>query len=183
MANNNSILTGIYSGLANTYSQLAAQYPNGLTLDNLKESWKDNTKVNAYNSSFASYLQNNFNTIDSDHDGIITSEEMQNLTNMISAKGLTKNELMQLCASGTSGLSQDTINNILENFDEMDANHDGRITSSEISAYSMNASRLEKEDEFANRAATNMSVFYGDDSSASQETSSLLSYKYKNNKS
>ena len=71
--------------------------------------------------------------------------------------------------------------NILEHFDEMDTNHDGKITSEEISAYSLNAARQEKEDEFNNRRATDMSVFYGNDDSSS-DSYSILSYKYKNNK-
>ena len=70
---------------------------------------------------------------------------------------------------------------ILEHFDEMDTNHDGRITSAEISAYDINCARMEVEDEFNNRRATDMSVFYGD-SSSSADTYSLLSYKYKSNK-
>ena len=69
---------------------------------------------------------------------------------------------------------------ILEHFDEMDTNHDGRITSAEISAYDVNCSRMEVEDEFNNRRASDMSVFYGDTSSGS-DTYSLLSYKYKSN--
>ena len=63
----------------------------------------------------------------------------------------------------------------------MDTNHDGRITSAEISAYDVSCARMEVEDDFNNRKATDMSVFYGD-SSSSTDTYSLLSYKYKSNK-
>ena len=76
-------------------------------------------------------------------------------------------------------MSESTMTKILEHFDEMDTNHDGRITSAEISAYDINCSRMEVEDEFNNRRATDMSVFYGDSSSSSSDTYSLLSYKYK----
>ena len=71
----------------------------------------------------------------------------------------------------------------LEHFDEMDTNHDGRITSAEISAYNVNPARMEKEDEFNNKFATNMSVFYGSESSATDGTYSMLSYKYKSKNS
>ena len=94
---------------------------------------------------------------------------------------MTKEELTQLYASGSSGLSDKKKKKILEHFDEMDTNHDGRITSAEISAYDVNCARMEVEDDFNNRKATDMSVFYGD-SSASTDTYSLLSYKYKSNK-
>lgn len=179
MSNNNNILSGFTAGLTNTYSYLASQYPNGLTLEGLKEARTKTSNVNLLNNSFASYLQTNFANIDKDGDGIITSEEMDNLSNLISRQGLTKEELNQLYASG--GISESTMNKILEHFDEMDTNHDGRITSAEISAYDINCARMEVEDNFNNRRATDMSVFYGD-SSASTDTYSLLSYKYKNNK-
>lgn len=179
--NNNGILSGIYSGLSSTYSLLASQYPNGLTLENISEVRTKTSNTNVLNQSFASYLQTNFSSIDKNGDGIITSEEMNNLSNTLSTQGLTKEELTQLYASGSSGLSDSTMTKILEHFDEMDTNHDGRITSAEISAYDVNCARMEVEDDFNNRKATDMSVFYGD-SSASSDTYSLLSYKYKSNK-
>ncbi len=180
MANNN-LLAGVYAGLTNTYSYLASQYPNGLTLENLTEARTNTSNLGVLNQTFASYLQNNFGTIDKDGDGTITAEEMNNLSNRISTQGLTKAELTQLYASGCSGISESTMSKILEHFDEMDTNHDGRITSAEISAYDINCARMEVEDEFNNRRATDMSVFYGD-SSSSADTYSLLSYKYKSNK-
>ncbi len=178
MANNNGILSGVYAGLTNTYSYLASQYPNGLTLENLTEARTKTTNLGVLNQSFASYLQNNFASIDNDGDGIITADEMNSLSTRISTQGLTKAELTQLYASGASGLSDSTMTKILEHFDEMDTNHDGRITSAEISAYDVNCARMEVEDEFNNKRATDMSVFYGD-SSSSSDTYSLLSYKYK----
>ncbi len=178
---NNNILSGVYAGLTNTYSYLAAQYPNGLTLENLTEARTKTSNLGLLNQTFASYLQTNFASIDNDGDGIITADEMNNLSNRISAQGLTKAELTQLYASGASGLSESTMSKILEHFDEMDTNHDGRITSAEISAYDINCARMEVEDEFNNKRATDMSVFYGDSSSSSSDTYSLLSYKYKSN--
>ena len=178
--NNNGILSGITTGLKNTYSYLATQYPNGITFDNISEARNKNSNTNLLNQSFASYLQNNFTSIDKDGDGIISESEMNNLSNLISRQGLTKDELTELYASGSSGLSESTITKILEHFDDMDTNHDGRITSAEISAYDVTCSRMEVEDEFNNRRATDMSVFYGGDTSS--DTYSLLSYKYKSNK-
>ncbi len=180
MSKGNGLLSGIYAGLSGTYSQLASLYPEGLTLENINEARTKTTTANLVNQSFASYLQTNFKNIDKDGDGIISAEEMSNLTNLISRQGLTKSELTQLFATGSSGLSQETMNKILEHFDDMDANHDGRITSEEISAYDINAARMEKEDEFNNRRATDISVFYGDDSSSASDSYSILSYKYKN---
>ena len=176
-----NLFTGIYAGLTNTYAQLAAQNPNGLTLEGISEARNDTENNLTLNQSFASYLQTNFNNIDKDGDGIISQEEMTNLTNMMSTQGLTKAEISQLYASGASGLSTSTINEILEHFDDMDTNHDGRLTQEEISAYSVNSARQEKVDEYTHKAATNMSVFYGSESSDTTSSYSMLSYRYKTN--
>ncbi len=177
----NSLLTGIYAGLTNTYSYLSQLNPDGVTLDSISKARTDSKNYLNLNQTFASYLQTNFDSIDKDGDGIIGSDEITNFTNTMSAQGVTRAELTQLAASGASGLSTDTINNILEHFDEMDTNHDGRVTSAEISAYSYGASKQEKIDEYAHKRATDMSTFYGDDSSSSSVDSySMLSYKYKN---
>lgn len=182
MANSN-LFTGIYAGLTNTYAQLAAQNPNGLTLQGISDARANQDNLLTLNQSFASYLQTNFTNIDKDGDGIISPDEMTNLTNMMSAQGLTRAELTQLYASGTSGLSDSTIQDILEHFDDMDTNHDGRITQEEISAYSVNSARQEKVDEYAHKAATNMSVFYGSESSSDSDSYSMLSYRYKKSNS
>ena len=176
-----NLFTGIYAGLTNTYAQLAAQNPDGLTLEGISEARTNQDNLYSLNQTFASYLQTNFFNIDKDGDGIISAEEMTNLTNMMSSQGLTKAELSQLYASGASGLSSSTINEILEHFDDMDTNHDGRITQEEISAYTVNSARQEKVDEYAHKAATNMSVFYGSESSDTSGTYSMLSYRYKTN--
>ena len=177
--NNNGILSGITSGLKNTYSYLASQYPTGLTLENLNEAGVKTQNLNVLNQPFALYLQNNFANIDKNGDGIISADEINTLSNNISSQGLTKAELTQLYASGASGLSESTMTKILEHFDDMDTNHDGRITSAEISAYDIDSARMEVEDEFNNRKATDMSVFYSENSSSTADTYSLLSYKYK----
>lgn len=180
MANNNSLLTGIYSGLTNTYSYLAQLNPNGVTLESINTARTDSKTSLNVNQSFASYLQTNFNSIDADGDGIIGSNEINDYTNTLSTQGLSRAELTQLAASGASGLSADTINKILEHFDEMDTNGDGRVTSAEISAFGHSAARQEKIDEYNHQKATNMSTFYGSDSSSSVDSYSMLSYRYKN---
>ena len=174
-----SLLAGIYSGLTNTYSYLASQYPNKVTLENINKARTDSNTANVINQGFASYLQTNFQNIDKDNDGIISAEEMTNMTNILSTQGLTKDELTQLYATGSSGLSASTIENILTHFDDMDTNHDGRITSAEITAFNVDSSKQKLEDEFNAKKASNMSVFYGDDSS-SVDSYSILSYRYSN---
>jgi len=177
----NNLFSGIYSGLANTYSYINSKYEGGFTLENLNKAYSENTLgSNSLNTSFASYLYSNFGTIDKDGDGIISDTELNNLTNVMSKTGLGKDELSQLYASGASGLSEDTYNMVMSHFEEIDANGDGKVTAAEISSYQVGSAKQEKMDEYAHKKATNMSTFYGDDSSSSVDSYSMLSYRYKN---
>lgn len=180
MANGSSILTGIYSGLTSTYSYLAQVSPKGVTQESINDARSDSRNATNLNQGFASYLQNNFSSIDKDGDGIIGAEEINNYTNNLATQGLTRSQLTMLATSGASGLSADQINKILEHFDEMDTNHDGKITSAEITAFGYEASRQEKIDEYNYKKATNMSTFYGSESSSDVDSYSMLSYRYKN---
>lgn len=175
-------LSGIYAGLNSTYAYLASQYKDGLTLENIAEARTNTDNLMNLNQTFASYLQTNFSALDSDGDGILSADETTNSISQMSASGLTKAQLIQLYSSGASGISSADYSYIIENFESMDTNGDGRITDSEIAAFKLTAAKMEKEDEMNNRAATNISVFYGDDSSSSSSGSySILSYKYKTN--
>ncbi|MDR1167561.1 MAG: EF-hand domain-containing protein [Heliobacteriaceae bacterium] len=182
MANKNGILSGIFAGLNNTYAYLKSQNPEGLTLEGIKSVKNDSEKANMMNTTFASYLQTNFASIDKDGDGKITDKEMEALTSMMSRAGLTKEELIQMYASGASGLSQDTVEMITKYFDQIDTNKDGRVTSEEISAFNIDSAKQEKLDEDAHKRATNMSTFYGSESSSGVDSYSLLSYRYKSSK-
>ncbi len=176
--NGSSLFTSFYSGLTNTFSYLSQLSPDGVTLESINEARGD-SKNNLYlNPTFASYLQTNFTGIDKDEDGVISPDEMTNLTNQMSTKGLSRQDLSQLMMSG---MSSDSLNMVLENFDSIDTNHDGYVTQAEISAFQLDASRQEIVDKFNHQMATNMSTFYGDESSSSgTDTYSMLSYKYKN---
>ena len=182
MANGTSLLSGIYSGLTSTYSYLSQVCPNGVTQESINNARGDSQNAVNLNQSFAYYLQNNFSSIDKDGDGVIGAQEISDYTNNLSTQGLTRAQLTMLASSGASGLSSDQINKILEHFDEMDTNHDGKVTSAEISAFDYSASKQEKIDEYNYKKATNISTFYGSDSSSSVDSYSMLSYRYKNYK-
>ena len=179
MASGASIISNLSSNLTNTYSYLASLYPqDGVTYKNITAARNDTSNYLTLNQPFAAYLQNNFSTLDKDGDGVISAKEMSNLTNTISQSGVSRSELTQLAASGA--YSTDMVNKILENFDEMDTNHDGRVTSAEISAFSYSCNKQEKLDEENYKKATQTSVFYSDDSSSDVSSYSILSYRYKN---
>ena len=72
-----SLFSGINSGLTNSFSLLSSQYSDGLTLENLNASLTNTNVTNtAYGSTFASYLTNNFNSVDKNGDGKISADEI-----------------------------------------------------------------------------------------------------------
>ena len=180
MASGSSIITSISSNLSNTYAYLSSLYPeDGVTVKNITAARNDQTNYLTLNQSFASYLQNNFATFDKDGDGKISADEMNKFSQTLSTSGVSKNELTQLASSGAYSAS--TVSKILENFDEIDKNHDGRVTAAEIAAYTSDCSKQEKIDEYNYRKATSdMSVFYGSESDSDVSEYSILSYRYKN---
>lgn len=171
-----SLFTGIYSGLTNTYSQISGEYADGVTLANIADARTNSKLTSLLNQTFASYIQTNFESLDTDKDGILGSSELSNLTNMISAQGLTAAQLTQLGTA--SGLSNSALEQVLQHFNDIDANKDGKVTTAEISSYNITSAAEKKKTEFRNKAASNMSVFYGDSDSSAADSSSLLSYKY-----
>jgi len=176
----NSLISSLSSGINNTYAYLASLYPkDGVTLKNITAARNDQTNYLTLNQSFASYLQNNFATFDKDGDGKISADEMNKFSQTLSTAGVSKNELTQLASSGAYSAS--TVSKILENFDEIDTNHDGRVTAGEIAAYSSDCKKQEKIDEYNYKKATSdMSVFYGSESESDVSDYSILSYRYKN---
>ena len=174
-----SIINNISSGLSNTYAYLASLYPkDGVTYKNITAARNDNTNYLTLNQSFASYMQNNFKSFDKDGDGKISADEMDKFSQTLNTAGVSRNELSQLASSGAYSAS--TISKILEHFDDIDTNHDGRVTSAEIAAFTYDCQKQEKLDEDNYKKATNLSVFYGSESSSEPDSYSILSYKYKN---
>lgn len=179
MATGSSIISSLSANLTNTYSYLASLYPeDGVTYKNITAARNDTTNYLTLNQSFASYLQTNFSSFDKDGDGVISASEMSNATNTIATSGVTRAELSQLAASGA--YSSDQVAKILDNFNDIDTNGDGRVTSSEIAAYTCDCTKQEKIDEENYKKATQTSIFYSDDDDSDVSSYSILSYKYKN---
>ena len=151
MGSGSSIISGISGGITNTYSLLANfAGSDGVTLKSMSSVMSNTQYAGKINPTFASYIQSNFNTLDKDKDGVLSSEELSNMTNMINMTGLTLNQLSSL----------------------------GTVTTAEINSYTVSASKMQKEDEFRDKFVSDMSMFYGDDTSSN--TDSILSYRYKN---
>lgn len=174
-----SLFTGVTSGLTSAYSILASASSSGVTASSITSAMSNSQYASQLNPTFASYILNNFSTLDKDGDGILNSSELSSLTTSINTSGLTSSQLTQL--GSASGLSTETLEQVLTHFTEIDSNHDGKVTSAEIQNFKLTSEMEKKKTEFANKAAANQSVFYGDeDASSTVNSSSMLDFKYWN---
>lgn len=170
-----SLFTGITSGLNGTFSILSKAANGSVTADSISNAMGSTSYASSLNPSFASYIASNFGSIDKDGNGTLTATEMSDLSNTIARTGLTAAQLSQLGTA--SGLSTETLEQVLEHFADIDANHDGKITSAEVSGYKITSAMEQKKDEFNNKMATNQSMFYDSDTSTA-DAGSMMAYKY-----
>ena len=170
-----SMFTGINAGLTNAFNLLSSQYSDGITAENLNKALTNSNLLNnsAYNSTFASYMTSNFSNIDSNSDGTISADEIQNLMNQMATQGLTGEQIASLGAS--SGLSTSLQETVLNHFDQIDKNHDGKVTNQEIQSYGVESDLEKQKIADRNRLVNNMSMFYDTDSNYE---GSLLDYRY-----
>lgn len=170
-----SLFGGINSGLANAFSLLQSQYTEGLTQENLNNALTNaNITKNPYGATFASYLNSNFNGVDTNRDGVISADEIQNLMSNMAAQGLTREQIIALGAS--SGMNTSLQETVLSHFDDIDANHDGRVTNQEIQSYGVKSDIEKQKISDINRSINNLSLYYGDDTE--EYEGSLLDYRY-----
>ena len=170
-----SLFSGINAGLSNSFALLSSQYSDGLTLENLTSSLTNTNITNTtYGSTFASYLTNNFNSVDANSDGTISADEIQRLMSNMATQGLTREQIISLGAS--SGMSTSLQETVLSHFDDIDTNKDGKVTNQEINAYGVNSNIEKQKIEDRNRIVNNMSMFYGDD--LTEYEGSMLDYRY-----
>ena len=170
-----SLFTTMNSGLTNTFSVLSTTFTDGVTLANLASKDANNTlNNNGLNQNFKSYLQTNFSSLDKNHDGKITSDEINAYTTNLTRQGMTMEQLAQL---GTStGMSSSLLDTVMSHFNEIDANKDGKVTNAEIQAYGVNSSVEKQRKADRSQMLKQMSTFY--ETSASGNDASLLDYKY-----
>ncbi len=173
-----SMFTGINAGLTNAFAQLTNQYSDGVTVENLNKALTNSNFINgAYaNGTFASYLTNNFSAVDTDANGTISANEIQDLMSKMATQGLTREQIMSIGAS--SGLSSSLQETVLSHFNEIDKNKDGKVTNQEIQAFGVESDLENQKKADRKRIVNNMSMFYDVDSTSD---SSLLDYRYLDN--
>lgn len=174
-----SMFTGVSAGFTNAFAQLSGQYADGITLENLNKALTNTNITNtAYGATFASYMTNNFNSIDSDRDGVISAEEVQKLMSQMATQGMTREQIMTL--AGSTGMSSSLTETVLAHFDEIDKNHDGKVSNQEIQAYGVESDLEKRKISDRNRLVNNMSMYYDIDE---KYEGSLLDYRYLDNES
>ena len=169
-----SLFTGISSGLNNTYSVLSTAFKDGVTLANLNST--DATTAltsNSLGTNFKSYLTSNFSSLDKNHDGKLTADELNNFTNTLATTGISREQLYTLGSS--SGMSSSLLNTVIDYFDEIDKNKDGKVTNAEIQEFSIRSEKEKQRKEDLEKMLSTMSTFYESNASS---TGSLLDYKY-----
>lgn len=174
-----SMFTGINAGLTNAFTQLSNQYSDGITAENLNKALSNSNFLNnsSMNATFASYMTNNFSSIDSNADGKISADEIQKIMSNMATQGLTREQIMSL--AGSSGMSTSLQETVLNHFDQIDKNKDGKVTNQEIQAYGVESDLEKQKTADRNRIISNMSMYYDIDD---VDDSSLLDYRYLNDK-
>lgn len=157
------LISSAVAGLNNSFGILNAN-GSGLKLSNLTN--LTTTQVNQLglnSASFVSYMQSSFGNIDKNADGTISSKELQQLTTQIQTQGLTKDQITTLCSnmSGTNSYST-----VLEYFDQIDTNHDGKVTDAEIKAFQYKAQRQKLDTQMNSVKSSNITLFYGEENEA-----------------
>ena len=98
--------------------------------------------------------------------------------NNIATQGLTREQIMTLGAA--NGMTNSLQQTVLEHFNDIDTNHDGKVTSQEISAYGVNSQAEKQKTADRNRIVNNMSMFYND--GAEKYEGSIMDYRYLDDK-
>ena len=157
--NGQTLLAGAMSGLANTYSTLMSESSSGsgISMDDLSNLSSKQMLNLGGNYSFVQYLTSNFSNIDQDGDGKITGNDLQNLMNTMQSKGLTYNEIQSLCATGN--VNSSLLSTVLTYFNKIDKNGDGRVTSEEITKFSLDCQQYEVEAKYKSYKASETSLY------------------------
>ncbi len=172
LLNGQSLLASAMSGLASTYSTLMTNSSSGkgISLDDLSNLSSTTLLSLGSNYSFVQYMTNNFASLDKDGDGEISGTDLNNLMTTMQSKGLTYSELQSLCASGSADST--LLSTVLQYFNKIDANGDGRVTSDEITKFSYDCQRYEVEAKYKSYKASDTSLYYND--GVEDDTSSVL---------
>ena len=173
--NGSGLTASAVSGLTNAFSIIAARTSTGkIKLSDLTATDAATLQALGYNTTFLSYLTNNFSTMDKNHDGELSANELSTITSTMQNQGLTAAELSSLCADGVNSSLYQTV---LDYFDKIDTNNDGRVSQEEISAFSFKSKRQKMDTQFNGFKKSSTSLYYSDEN-ADDTPSSLIDDLY-----
>ncbi|MDD3237233.1 MAG: EF-hand domain-containing protein [Candidatus Gastranaerophilales bacterium] len=171
-----SFISSAVAGLTNTYGTVSKyKGSSSLSLEDLSNPSSELLSTLGNNNSFLSYMTSNFSNLDSDGDGSISANDVSKLTQTMQSQGLTYNEISQLAASGA--ISSSLTETVLNYFNKIDKNGDGRITSAEISAFGFESDRQKMDTKYNSFKGSSISTFYVD-SDNEDEPSSVVDSLY-----
>jgi Ca2+-binding EF-hand superfamily protein len=98
---------------------------------------------------------------------------LQTATANLQTQGLTKEQITTLCSSMSGTNSYSTV---LEYFDQIDTNNDGKVTDAEIKAFQYKAQRQKLDTQMNAVKSSNYSVYYANETES--EPSSVLDSFY-----
>ncbi|HBG48174.1 MAG TPA: hypothetical protein DDW90_01425 [Cyanobacteria bacterium UBA9971] len=166
--NTNQLLINAKLGMQRVYDALNKTDLNGVSL----EDFVNQNQIAISDLPFSDLLKLNFSNVDTDKNQVISSEEITALLSSIDKQGLTYAQLQAL--SGQVGLSatdsKKLLDEVVENFNKVDTNHDGKVSEEEINAYKYNKEVEDKKKEFCEFKASNISVFYAEDSTTASDS-------------
>ncbi|HIS89286.1 TPA: EF-hand domain-containing protein [Candidatus Avigastranaerophilus faecigallinarum] len=171
--NGQSLLSSAMAGLSNTYATLMSNSSTsgkGLTLDDLTNVSSTTLYQLGSNYTFLQYLTSNFASLDNDGDGELTGTDLNKIMNTMQTQGLTYSEIQTLCASGNCDSS--LYSTVLQYFNQIDSNGDGRVTSEEITKFTYDCQREEALAKYKSYRASETSLYYND--GVEDDTSSVL---------
>jgi len=151
---------------------------SGISLDD----FANENKLASSDVSFAELLRTNFSKLDTDKNSVISGTELSELLSQIDSKGLSYEQLRAL-ATSDSNVSESyktLLATVLENFNKVDTNHDGKISEDEINYYQMNKEVDDKKTEMYEFKASNITNLYDDSLSTSTEDTDTTTTTSKN---
>jgi len=171
--NTNQLLLNTKFSLQKVYDALNKTDLNGVSL----EDFANQNQIAISDLPFSDLLKLNFSNVDTDKNQVISKEEITTLLNSIDKQGLTLDQLQAL--SGQVGLSindsKKLLDEVVQNFNKIDTNHDGHVSETEINAYKFKKEVEDKKKEFSEFKASNISVFYAEDSTNAAVASAAAS--------
>lgn len=120
---------------------------------------------------FAQFLNYQFSSVDKNMNNEISKDEIEQMVKGIKQSGFNYEQLMFLAGQTeiiNSGKTKDILDEVIENFKEVDSNRDGKVSSDEIKAYFVNKEIDDKKEELTAFKESDITTFYVTDNTSNK---------------